>query len=143
MDNRVDKQLRKSGWFPGRHVGLKSEAAALGEEGFRVWDDLLAFLAEYTGLVITSDDGARMIWIGAARSIRETDSEWARAYSDVIHGALAPVGGYSHMSIYLSQGGGFYGGFDSEYGRLASDFRELIDALLNQNPPVSLDRRLD
>jgi hypothetical protein len=135
--------MRAFGCFPRRHVGPESEAAALQGEGFRFWDDLLTFLAEYTGLEIASEDGARSIWIDARRSIRETGIEWGQAYSKAIQSARAPVGGYPHTAMYLSQDGKFYGGFDGEYGCLAPNFRGLVDVLLNQTHPVSLDGRIE
>ena len=144
MEDRVSEQLLRSGWFPGRHIDLENEVAVLDAEGYELADGLLVFLAEYSGLVVRADDATQSVWIDAARSASEVDAQWNRAYSAMIRSALAPVGGYSHMTIYLSEAGEFYGGFDYEYGRLGSNFRELIDVLLNEDPPATmLDRVLE
>jgi hypothetical protein len=145
MEDRVREQLLRSGWFPGRHIDLENEVAVLNAEGYELWDGLLVFLAEYSGLVVNADDAATpSVWIDAARAASEVYAEWSRAYSAMIRSALAPVGGQSHMTIYLSEDGEFYGGFDNQYGRLGSNFRELIDVLLNEDPPTTmLDRVLE
>jgi SUKH-3 immunity protein len=143
MDAHVERQLLKSGWRPDRHVELKAEISVLEDEGYESWPELLAFLEEYADLLIKSDDGTRTLWIGAARAVREVDRGWASAYSEVIQSVLAPVGGYSHMTIYLGQNGVFYGGFDSEYGPLASNIEELVNAVLNQCPPARLEWELE
>jgi hypothetical protein len=136
--------LRASGWWPGRHIELTSEVAVLEDEGIEPWPEFLAFLEQYAGLEIKSDDGTQMLWIDGARAARETDPEWTRAYSDRIGSVLAPVGGHSHMTIYLGRDGEFYGGFDREYGRLASSMEELLNALFNRGgPPARLEYELE
>jgi hypothetical protein len=43
------------------------------------------------------------------------------------------------MTIYLGRDGSFYGGFDCEFGRIGSNMEEVIDGLLNCDPPTRLD----
>jgi hypothetical protein len=142
VNHEVAAQLRAAGWWPGRKVEATLQVLSLEQAGFEILPELLEFLAEYTPLEIRSESGDRLLWIDAARAVTETDPDWASAYSNAIGTALAPIGGYSHMTIYLARDGRFYGGFDSEYGCIAPSVEELVDSVLNLHPPVRLAREL-
>jgi hypothetical protein len=64
--------------------------------------------------------------------------EWVRTYAEFLNEELVPIGGHSHMGIYLGRDGVFYGGFDAQFGPLGRSVRVMIDRVLNNVPPTQL-----
>lgn len=142
MDDGVAAQLRACGWWPERRVDVTLEVSSLEQAGVEIWPELLDFLMQYARLEIKSNDGTRSLSLDPSRAVAGTDLGWGRSYSSMIGTALAPVGEYSHMTIYLGRDGEFYGGFDAEYGRISANVEGLIDSVLNRHPAVRLDQVL-
>jgi hypothetical protein len=106
--------------------------------GFHFWNGLVRFFEEYSGLTIRSPRDSREVWIDFSTAIRVSDPDWIKAYEDRASRKLAPIGGYSHMTLCIAEDGAIYGGYDNEFGRIGSDICEAVDSLLNR-PPVPLD----
>lgn len=142
MNGPVASQLRAAGWWPERQVEIEAEIRSIERTGVEVWPELMEFLAEYARLKIDSHDGMRTLSLDVTGAAAGTDPEWGGSYSKMIGVVLAPVGEYSHMTIYLARDGIFYGGFDAEYGRIADSLEGLVDSVLNKRPAVRLDQEL-
>ncbi len=139
-------RLRAAGWHPGRRVDITRAVHALEADGHQVSSELRRFLAEYDRLEVTEkprpgvlrrEQNLRRITF-AATETGGVDAEWARAYEDVVGCRLAPVGGYSHMTIYHGADGKFYGGFDREFGLLGRDVADVVAGILFEDPPRRL-----
>jgi hypothetical protein len=124
-------------------MDVHGAAEALVADGHRVWPAVLEFLSEFSGLNVTDDSGHRNVWIDAARASAGVDPEWARTYEELSECSLAPVGAYSHMTIFLGDDGVFYGRFDHEFGSLGASFHAVLERLLNSRSPVGLDMRVE
>lgn len=143
MEERIERQFEAAGWRPGRAVNGARDCAALDAEKFEVWDDLLKFFNEFAGLTIWDDGAEWAVWIDGEKASQEFYLNWTVAYSRAIGQALAPIGGYSHMTIYMARDGGYWGAFDEEYGYLGESIFEVVDGVLNSAGDRTLDLRLD
>jgi hypothetical protein len=141
MNPRLEGQMRRAGWVPGRHVATADAKNALSAAGYEPFEALTDLLAEFSPLTFRSDDSQRSVWIDGLRSATDADPDWAQEYGRLAGSLLAPIGRYSHMTIYVAQDGTLYGGFDREFGRLGADVKEALNGLLNQDPLPRLDLR--
>lgn len=72
---------------------------------------------------------------------RVSDPEWCRTYEDTAGISLLPVGGQSHMTLFVDTQGAVWGGFDAEYGQLGATLDEVVhDLLVRPRPRRRLDR---
>ena len=125
------KAIERAGWFPGRKVDVSSALAALELAGFNFGSAAEAILSEYSSLEFRdpASPGQRL-WIDGARAAQECDPDWCSAYEAGSDQVLTPIGGFSHATIYIDDGGRFWGGFDLEYGLLGDSLDELVHALV-------------
>ena len=135
--------LAAAGWYPGRRVDISGELRALEQAGHPALRAVAEVLTEYSDLVVVSASGDRRLWISGTRAAAESDVDWCMAYSGGLGLRLVPVGGHSHMTILVDEAGGFWGGFDHEYGRLGDTVEDVIHGELIATPTVRFDRRLE
>lgn len=135
--------LVRAGWFDGREVAIQDQIAAIRAGGFEVWAGLESILAAYCFLVIRDSVGSRSLWIEPARAVAAIDPEWIFDYERVLGVRLAPVGGYSHMTVMVGSDAAIYGGFDREFGRLGGSIEDAVDQLLCAASPVRLSLTLE
>ena len=69
--------LRDAGWEPDRRVSTAAQKRVLSQNGFAIWPDLGAFLAEYDGLTLRFVRRPSRAW-DAVR----LDACWAAAVAD-------------------------------------------------------------
>lgn len=137
-------QLARAGWSHDRTVSVEADVAALRTGGYPIWDALLSFLAEFSGLVIESvQHPDNPLWINAQQAVEETLPQWVELYVERSGTPLAPVGGHSHMTVYLGQDGTFYGSYDFGFGRLGRTVPEVVDGTLNDPHPPPFDLPLE
>lgn len=92
MHGQPIQQLETAGWTPGCSVRVDADLAALRGGNYSVWNALVSFLAEYSGLVIWStDDPHNPLWFDAKRAVEETPSQWVELYVERAGTALAPI----------------------------------------------------
>ena len=135
--------LIRAGWFDGRKVAIQDQIAAIRSGGFAVWPGLDSVLAAYCFLVIADAEGSRFLWIEPARAVAVVDPGWIFDYEKVLGVRLAPVGGYSHMTVMVGSDSAIYGGFDREFGRVGASFEDAVDGLLCARPTVRLSMTLE
>jgi hypothetical protein len=135
--------LADAGWHPGRRVDISGDLRALVRAGHPALRPVAEVLTEYADLVVVSASGDMSLWISGTRAAAESDVGWCMAYSGELGVRLVPVGGHSHMIILVDETGGFWGGFDDEYGRLGDTLEDVIHGVLISTPPVQFDRRLE
>ena len=138
---QAEHHLVAAGWREGRHVGNETGVAALRSEGYDLWDEVGAFLTEFSGLRIKVRDRQPMI-IDAAEAVEVTFRSWVDAWSERAGTDLVPVGVYSEMTVLLGRDGWLYGGVDFEFGRLGSTLNEVIVNVLIPQHPKRLDMPL-
>lgn len=132
--------IERAGWTPGRRIDVGDALASLQTDEFDVVSVARGFLVEYSGLTITSQDGARALLIDGLTAARNSDPEWCAAYSSAIGMPVTPVGQYSHMVLLIDETGRFWGGFDSAYGFLGDDIDDVVRGLLVEPGSRQLDR---
>lgn len=110
--------LTRAGWFLGRRRDVCGDLHALVNAGFMVGPAVPDFLAEYSGLSISSPNSVEALLIDGLQASRHADPEWSAAYAAAIGLAVTPVGEYSHMIILLDEEGRLWGGYDFDYGFL-------------------------
>lgn len=140
----ADSVLRDGGWRPGPVVDLEAAMASLMKDGFRLFPAAVACLREFDGLQLRGDPVLQrhVLWIDAAQATRSADAAWCQAYAEAEGVAMVPVGGYSHMSVFVDERGCYWGGFDDLYGPKGDTFRELVHNLLLDPEFVPLDREV-
>jgi hypothetical protein len=121
--------LLKAGWSPERKADADDAARAWAAEGWEPPDAGRSLLSNASGLIVRARDG-RELWFDGVRAVREWDPGWCRAYRAEAGRLLLPVGGYSHMMVLTDEGGGLWGGFDTEYGHVADSIAGLVQVLL-------------
>jgi SUKH-3 immunity protein of toxin-antitoxin system len=136
--DEADTLLRSAGWTEERRVPVDKDLTAIRTAGYPAWEKLIDFVVEYSGLVIQNRDGTRSLWIDPSRAVDDVDHKWVDDYGRLVGSELVPVGGYSHMTIYLGRDGALYGGFDKEFGPLGTDVQQLVAGILTQVPPTPL-----
>jgi len=134
MTERGQRRLRAAGWVLGRRVSLPPSVAFFLPDGDQPWR---AFLEEFSGLSIRAADG-RAVWFDAARAMTDDDLACREDYARRAGCELFPVGGYSHLVIYLGADGRLYGGHDDDFAILGSTAAEAVDGLLAPDPPIPL-----
>jgi hypothetical protein len=142
MDYNVQEIMRRAGWSEERDVDPVGDENALQLAGYAVWPEVTRFLAVYSGLTFTDGNGKRKVWIDAARSASEIDRAWVISYEALAESILVPVGGYSHMTIFLSASGALYGGYDREFGLLGADLEGSLHPLLVDQGSLTLNMRV-
>lgn len=139
VQEHAEAQLQRAGWRPGRRVNIDNAVAALRADGHAVWPDLLQLLEEFDGLTISTSRNHNPVVLDAAAATAGIATDWVREYAGVIGAVLTPIGEYSHMTIYYNQNGAFYGGFDRDFGCLGHTVIEVVDHVLNTDPPPPFD----
>lgn len=134
--------LQRAGWTPGRRVDVEAALGELSAAGHALVAPVRAFLAEYSGVTVASDDGRRSIRIDGHEAARHADPDWCFAYSEGIGRALTPIGEYSHMTLLIDEAGAFWGGFDADYGFMGDDIVDVVHALLVEPGSRLLDREV-
>jgi hypothetical protein len=142
LSESIEMQLRTAGWSADRRVDHAAADSALNAEGYATWAGLQEFLREFSGLVISAKQTGRSVWFDAEKAVQDVDPAWPRAYAEIVGSSMVPVGGYSHMTIYMGRDGRLYGGFDNEFGCLGSNAIEALDGVLNGDMPTKLDMRV-
>lgn len=132
--------LRRSGWFPGRHVDVVDELAFIEAEGFQVTTSEVVFLTEFSGLQIASETRDDPLVLSGRAAARGVDSGWCEAYSAALGLVLSPVGVHSNMTLYVDSNGDLWGGFDELYGQVGSLLDVIRETFLES--PRAFDRRL-
>lgn len=67
--------LQRAGWTPGRRVDAEADLSELRSAGYVVVAPARAFLAEYSGLTVASDDGQRIMRIDDREAARHADPD--------------------------------------------------------------------
>lgn len=137
-----EELLRRAGWTAGRHVDVEGALRELSESGHFVVVPARAFLARYSGLVVTSEDGRKTIEIDGSAAARHTNPDWCVAYAEGIGRSVTPIGEYSHMTLLIDEVGVFWGGFDDLYGVMGEDILEVVRELLIGPLTRRLDRKV-
>ncbi|MBL7520203.1 SUKH-3 domain-containing protein [Frankia sp. CNm7] len=132
--------LRRAGWVPGRRVDVEEMLGALAAAGFVVVPAAREFLAEYSGLVITSEDGRSVTRIDGHEAARNAVPGWCAAYGHGIGRAVTPIGEYSHMTLVIDEAGEFWGGFDDQYGSMGDTIIDVVHELLVEPGARPFDR---
>ncbi|EOY2822107.1 SUKH-3 domain-containing protein [Listeria monocytogenes] len=136
FDERVTKILRQNGWYPDRSININNYRRILEERNYYLNQGAERFLSNIGGLIITheaySDINDKDVSVfDPSKPTAWLDSMWVKeCYEDIIKEKLCPVGvGFSeHMVFFVSESGGFYGGYD-DYFCLIGD--SLESGLLN------------
>lgn len=130
----VTDVLVRGGWFAGRRVDASDDVRALIDNGLDTWPGLETILAEFTGLELHymragHSDSA---WFSSARALRLVDPWWARRYGQELGVRFAPIGcsNGDYLTLYATEGGSFYGGFDRDLTWLGDSVPDMIDALM-------------
>jgi hypothetical protein len=142
MGMDVAAVLRNAGWTPERRTDVTVGVALLTAEGYPVSARVVAFLEAFSGLRLVGAEPGRIIWVDGAEAATDSDPEWCAAYSAAIGRPLVPIGGYSHMTIFIDDRGEFWGGFDHLYGRLGGSLQDVILDLLIHPGTRTFDRQL-
>jgi hypothetical protein len=130
--------LRRSGWSEDRSVDISADSQALIENGVEVWPELEAFLRQFSGLALHYERsvGPDAAWFGSARAYREAAHPvWALRYGKGIGVRFAPIGcsNSEYLTLYATDDGRFFGGFDPSLAYLGSSPFEMLDALINDH----------
>lgn len=134
-ESRVMGRLIEAGWSPGRVVPIAKAKAALASDGYSMWDDLLAFLTEFSGLTVRFTRHGRedMVWIDAERAVAWADRASVKAYETRFGVKLAPVGyaHHDHLLLLAADNGRFLGTYDDFISDLGTSPTALFDQLLD------------
>lgn len=132
--------LGRAGWEPGRRVDVAQAQADLAAEGIAVVPPAVAFLAEFNGLSVHSEDGRKVVRISGEEAGRHADPEWCEAYAEAIGRRVTPIGEYSHMVLLIDDEGAFWGAFDADYGYMGDTLLDVVQGLLVDPGLRRLDR---
>ena len=116
--------------------------AELADAGHGLVVPVWGLLAKFSGLVIATEDGRRVVRIEGHEAARRANPDWCAAYAEGIDKAVTPIGEYSHMTLVIDESGAFWGGFDAEYGFMAIDVVDVVHALLVDLGSRRLDREV-
>ncbi|QGQ19902.1 hypothetical protein GC089_12600 [Cellulomonas sp. JZ18] len=136
--------LRRAGWSPDRRVPVDHLMSRLRDHGHDVVPPFRDLMAQFSGLVIRSEDGKRALEFDIDRALVLTDSDWCTQYSEEIDQTVTPVARQDpHLALLLDESGGFWGAYDDLYGYKGSDILQAIEWLLIDQPGShKLDRSL-
>lgn len=135
VSQEVTAVLVRSGWWPGRRIGIDDYMSAWKAEGYTANDAAIRFATELGNLRIVhkgyssenSDDES----IFDPRTALDTVflDRVAEDYQPRAAEQLCPVGvGFSEHFVYLiSPTGAMYGGFDSYFCRIGRDVNESLN----------------
>ncbi|HXA29903.1 MAG TPA: SUKH-3 domain-containing protein [Candidatus Angelobacter sp.] len=134
-DSFLTDVLRTAGWSADRTVATDSAATALARDGHAIWDALLAFLREFSGLTIRFMRNGRedSAWFDAERATAWADTTSVRAYEERLRTTLSPVGyaHHDHLLLLVARDGRFLGAYDDFLADLGRSPVELLRNLLN------------
>lgn len=136
--------LSRAGWTPDRRVAVDDLISRLRDDEHDIVPPFRDFMAQFSGLVITSDDGRREMEFVMDEVLVLTGPGWCEAYGEDIGRLVTPVARYgAHLALLIDESGEFWGGYDALYGHMGRDIFQAIERLL-VDPPGShkLDRRL-
>jgi len=135
--------LTSAGWHPDRKVDASPQVESLQRDGYAVWMGLIRFLEQFSGLVLSFIRNGRpdTAWVDSARALQLADEATVRDYEARLKVALAPIGyaNHDHLLLLMSEDGRFFGGYDDFLTELGGTPIEMVDAIIDGNPPALSD----
>ncbi|MBF2489116.1 SUKH-3 domain-containing protein [Listeria marthii] len=120
FDERVTNILRKNGWYSDRFININNYRHILEEKNYYLNQGAEKFLSNLGGLIITHEaysdiNDTDVSEFNPTKPAAWLDPKWVKeCYEDIIKEKLCPVGvGFSELMVFfVSESGGFYGGYD-------------------------------
>ncbi len=137
---RARRALLAAGWSPGRDVLLPGRVAeSLAADGHALHEPAERFLREFMGLRLVYaharvPDAEDDCFIDALTAAADVDPAWARSYEERTgESRFVPVGEASrgYLTLYMSETGRVYGGYDQFLCRLGDTGAAALEALCN------------
>jgi hypothetical protein len=126
--------LREAGWYPNRRVDITKDLTALEQKGYSVFEVVIEFLQEYSGLTVNFDHHGDPdeAWFSGSRACNLMAPPWVEDYSRRAGVRLLPVGAVfdEHLTLLIGADGSWYGGFDDIFGSRGANFFELIENII-------------
>jgi hypothetical protein len=132
--SEIDALLRRNGWSQQRSIDISRDLAALQRHGIATWLGLEAFLRQFSDIRLRYMlEGRRdEVWFSAERAAG-TDENWGLEYARRVGSRMAPIGRHGHATIYLSEDGRFFGGFDAAFALYGTTALEAISNIVNNH----------
>lgn len=140
----VVQLLSRAGWTPDRRVAVDDLVTRLRDGDHDIVAPYRDLMAQFSGLVVSSDDGRRTVEFEIDHVLAVTGPGWCEAYGEEIGRLVTPVARHdAHMVLLIDESGEFWGAYDDLYGYMGKDIFQAIEWLLI-DPPAQhvLDRRL-
>lgn len=128
--------LARSGWTPDRRVDVDGIVAKLQADGHVIVPPFRELIAEYSGLVVASEDGRRTIDFDVAHAALQAHPGWCEAYAEGIGLPVTPIAIEGHSVLLIDSTGGVWGAFDDLYGYLGGDMLTGIASVLVDPPKL-------
>ncbi|PHM46769.1 SUKH-3 domain-containing protein [Xenorhabdus miraniensis] len=147
FNNAIKEQLLISGWFPNRSINIDKYLSVLEVKGYHIHHYALNFLRNLGGLQIEHEAYADPTDIDVSnftpiKPADWLDPLWVEHYENIIEKRLCPIGiGFSeHMTFFLSESGGFYGGYDDYFCLIGNDIESALQNLFFEHDFTQLEK---
>ncbi|WP_255449065.1 SUKH-3 domain-containing protein [Cellulomonas sp. JZ18] len=144
MSHGALELLSRAGWTPARRVAVDDLIARLRDDDHDVVPPYRDFMAQFSGLIVGSDDTDRTLDFEMDHVLVITGPGWCEAYGEEIGRLVTPVARHdSHMALLIDESGEFWGAYDDLFGYMGRDIVQVVERLLIDPPGThELDRRL-
>ena len=131
--------LIKSGWFEGRNVDVERYTKLYKEEGFPVLNSAISFLREFGGLNVQfknlrngiMDDFTFDVVRALELEVRERVVDDYEPRIGYMQMCLIGTAYREHFVLLMDTGGRVFGGYDSNFVKIADSGEEAIEAIIN------------
>ncbi|MDT0002856.1 SUKH-3 domain-containing protein [Listeria cossartiae subsp. cayugensis] len=147
FDEQVTNILRKNGWYSDRFININNYRRILEEKNYYLNQGAEKFLSNLGGLIIKHEaysgiNDTDVSGFDPTKPAAWLDPKWVKeCYEDIIKEKLYPVGvGFSeHMVFFVSESGGFYGGYDDYFCLIGDSVESGLLNLFNNHNFISLN----
>lgn len=145
MEKFIEQKLLNAGWYQNRKQNLDNVKLCFQNEGYNVNFMAEQFFANYLGLTIpikdlqNNDDEFN---VDPAFACNITFPDRKIEYEELLNKGLTIIGMIykKHMTVFLSEDGCFYGGFDDILVLFGQDIETFFFNIMTGEVPININQ---
>ncbi|WP_082572035.1 SUKH-3 domain-containing protein [Variovorax sp. Root434] len=145
ISNNALLVLESAGWFSERLISTNSCEAAWRLEKYEIFQEASDFVASFNGMKILhqsySGGGKDISAFDAIDATRRLDPAWVvDVYGPGAGEKLLPIGqgNSEHLTYFIGEGGGIYGGFDDYFCLIGKSVSEAFENIFFKHQYVQI-----